>query len=166
MSAHRALSLVRAPLRSYVTGISKPMYTATANATGGRTGVAKLITSPGEKPLELSLVMPKALGGTGQGANPEQLFALGYAACFTSALGAVARTGKVKLPADVNTTAAVHIGRPDGNDQGFGLAVDLTVHAPGMDKTELDSVVAKAHELCPYSAATKGNIKVTVSAKN
>ena len=132
------------------------LYTAVATATGdGRNGHA---TSE-DGLLDLDLRIPKEMGGAGGATNPEQLFAVGYAACFHSALKVVA--GREKL--DVTGTevsASVSIG---ANDQGgFGLAVELDVHAPALDDATAEKLVAAAHEVCPYSNATRGNIEVTL----
>ncbi|MET0147396.1 MAG: organic hydroperoxide resistance protein [Ilumatobacteraceae bacterium] len=133
------------------------LYTATAHATGdGRNGHA----STDDGTLDLDLRVPKEMGGPGGATNPEQLFAAGYAACFHSALKVVA--GREDL--DVTGTevsASVGIGtRPDG---GFGLEVALDVHAPALDAETAEAIVAKAHQVCPYSNATRGNIDVTIS---
>jgi Ohr subfamily peroxiredoxin len=133
------------------------LYTATAHATGdGRNGHA--LSDDGI--LDLDLRIPKEMGGPGGATNPEQLFAAGYAACFHSALKVVA--GREKL--DVSGTevsASVGIGTlPNG---GFGLQVTLDVHAPALDQATAEALVAKAHEVCPYSNATRGNIEVTLT---
>ncbi|MFF8770660.1 organic hydroperoxide resistance protein [Kitasatospora sp. NPDC015120] len=128
------------------------LYTAVATANG-REGRA--VSSDGQ--LDLALAMPPGLGGSGQGTNPEQLFAAGYAACFASALGLVGRQAKVDT-GDVSVTAEVSIGR-DG--EGFGLAVVLRVELPDSLAGETgELLVKKAHEVCPYSNATRGNIPV------
>ena len=133
------------------------LYTATAHATGdGRNGHA----TSDDGILDLDLRTPPELGGPGGATNPEQLFAAGYAACFHSALKVVA--GREKL--DVTGTevsASVGIGMNDRG--GFGLAVELDVHAPALDRSTAEALVAKAHEVCPYSNATRGNIEVTLS---
>ena len=133
------------------------LYTATAHATGdGRNGHA--LSDDGI--LDLDLRIPKEMGGPGGATNPEQLFAAGYAACFHSARKVVA--GREKL--DVTGTevsASVGIGaNPDG---GFGLQVALDVHAPALDQATAEALVAKAHQVCPYSNATRGNIEVTLT---
>jgi lipoyl-dependent peroxiredoxin len=133
------------------------LYTATAHATGdGRNGHA--LSDDGI--LDLDLKVPKEMGGPGGATNPEQLFAAGYAACFHSALKVVA--GREQL--DVSGTevsASVGIGTlPDG---GFGLQVALDVHAPALDEATARDLVAKAHQVCPYSNATRGNIEVTLT---
>jgi lipoyl-dependent peroxiredoxin len=130
------------------------LYTAEAVATGaGRAGEVR--SSDGV--IDEQLAIPKELGGPGGDAtNPEQLFAAGYAACFNSALALVARQAKVEL--DTSTvTARVGIG-PQGG--GFGLAVTLVVDLPGVDRTVAEDLTAKAHMVCPYSNATRGNVEV------
>ncbi len=134
------------------------LYTAHAQASGGRTGTAH--SDDGR--LEVTLSTPKELGGDGgKGTNPEQLFAAGYSACFLGAMKFVAGQEKVKLPEDLSVAADVGIGpREDGG--GFGIEVALTITAPGMDKTQAQAIVDKAHVVCPYSHATRGNIPVTL----
>lgn len=133
-------------------------YTAEATATGGRDGQAR--TSDGS--LDVKLTTPKELGGGGgQGNNPEQLFAAGYAACFLGAMKFVASQGGPKVPPDTQVTARVGIGpRSEG---GFGLKVDLMVSLPGLDKGEAEQLIEKAHQVCPYSNATRGNVEVTTT---
>ncbi|AEE21075.1 peroxiredoxin, Ohr subfamily [Glaciecola sp. 4H-3-7+YE-5] len=132
-------------------------YTAKATATGGREGTAK--SDDGR--LELKLSTPKGLGGDdGQGTNPEQLFAAGYAACFIGALKVVAGQAKIALPTDVYINSEVSIG---GIEHGFGIAVKLAVSVGDMDKTQAQALVEKAHQVCPYSNATRGNIEVDIS---
>lgn len=134
------------------------LYKAQATATGGRDGRA--VSS--DKKLDARLSTPKELGGPGgEGTNPEQLFAAGYSACFLSAMKFVAMHAKIPLPADAAVTAEVGIG-PNGNG-GFGLAADLRVALPGMDRETAQTLVNKAHEVCPYSNATRGNIDVRVA---
>lgn len=130
-------------------------YTAEASATGGRDGRAR--TSDGS--LDVKLSTPKELGGGGgEGNNPEQLFAAGYSACFIGAMKAAAAQGGPKVPPDTQVTARVGIGpRSEG---GFGLKVDLQVSLPGLDKAEAEKLVEKAHTICPYSNATRGNVEV------
>ena len=133
-------------------------YKALATATGGREGRAV----SNDNRLDVSLSTPKELGGAGgEGTNPEQLFAAGYSACFLSAMKFVAMHMKASLPADAAVSAEVGIG-PNGNG-GFGLAVDLRVALPGMESGAAEALVAKAHEVCPYSNATRGNIDVNVA---
>ncbi|QFQ31487.2 Ohr family peroxiredoxin [Janibacter melonis] len=135
----------------------KTLYTAEALATGaGRDGHAR--TADGS--LDLDMAIPTEMGGSGRGANPEQLFALGYAACFHSALQAVARRTK----ADVSNSSVgsrVHIGPTD--DGGFQLAVELEVTLPALDAEAAQQLADAAHQVCPYSNATRGNIDVTVT---
>jgi osmotically inducible protein OsmC len=132
-------------------------YTAKTTATGGREGLAK--SDDGR--LEVTLSTPKGLGGDdGQGTNPEQLFAAGYAACFIGALKFVAGQEKRSLPSEAYINSEVSIGAIDG---GFGIAVKLAVSLGDMDKAEAQTMVDKAHKVCPYSNATRGNIDVTLS---
>jgi lipoyl-dependent peroxiredoxin len=134
------------------------LYTARATATGGRDGRA--VTD--DKHLDVRLNTPKELGGAGgEGTNPEQLFAAGYSACFLSALKFVAGHTKVKLPADAAVSAEVGIGPNDRG--GFGLAVNLQVTLPGMETAAAQALVNKAHEVCPYSNATRNNVEVALS---
>lgn len=133
------------------------LYRTKATATGGgRDGASR--SEDGKVDVRLSV--PKELGGPGgDGTNPEQLFATGYSACFLGALRFVAGKEKVTIPADATVTADVGIGpRDDGT--GFGLDVALTVSVPGVDRAVAEDLVRKAHVVCPYSHATKGNIDV------
>ncbi|MFZ6817660.1 organic hydroperoxide resistance protein [Undibacterium sp. Ji22W] len=131
------------------------LYTARATATGGREGRA----DSDDQRLSISLSTPKELGGSGgSGTNPEQLFAAGYSACFIGAMKVVASAAKQALPADTSVTGEVGIG-PNGQG-GFGLKVSLTVSLPGLDRSVAETIINKAHEVCPYSNATKGNIEV------
>ena len=140
--------------------IDKVVYTAHATSTGGRTGTAE--SSDGA--LKLPLVTPKEMGGAGDaGTNPEQLFAAGYSACFIGAMKAVAAREKLTLPADVSIKADVSIGPMTGKEGAFGIAVAMAISVPGMDKAAAEKLVATAHEVCPYSNATRGNIDVTLS---
>ena len=134
------------------------LYTTKATATGGRDGSAR--TADGS--LEVKLATPKELGGAGgPGNNPEQLFAAGYAACFIGAMKFVASQGGPKVPADASVTSTVGIGpRSEG---GFGLEIDLAVSLPGVPRAEAEALVAKAHQVCPYSNATRGNVGVRLT---
>ncbi|WP_026922671.1 organic hydroperoxide resistance protein [Glycomyces arizonensis] len=133
----------------------EPLYTAHATSSGaGRDG--HVATDDGL--VDLHLAVQKELGGPGGKANPEQLFAAGYAACFHSALQAVARASKVDL-GDSAVTAVVGIGKAG---EGFGLSAALEVAAPGAPRAAAEELVAKAHRVCPYSNATRGNIDVEV----
>ncbi len=137
------------------------IYTAHATATGGRDGRA--VTD--DNHLDVKLNTPKELGGAGgDGTNPEQLFAAGYSACFLSAIKFVAANTKVSLPADTSVSAEIGIG--SNNKGGFGIAAELRVTLPGMDAAAAEKLVAQAHEVCPYSNATRGNIdvKLTINA--
>lgn len=137
----------------------KVLYTAEAVAVGeGRQGEVR--SSDGV--IDEQLSVPKELGGPGgDSTNPEQLFAAGYAACFHSALKVVARTAEVEL-GQTEVTAKVGIGSND--DGGFQLAVELLAHVPGVEQAVADDLVAKAHQVCPYSNATRGNIDVALTA--
>ena len=137
-----------------MTKLEKTLYTAVATATSGREGRAK--TDDGL--LDVTLTPPRALGGTGTGTNPEQLFAAGYAACFGSAVSHVARLQKIKT-GPVEITAKVQLGAVG---QGFGLAVDLVANIPELPRDQAEALVRTAHEVCPYSNATRGNIAVDV----
>ncbi len=139
-----------------VNKIEKVIYTAHATSTGGRDGTTR--TSDGF--LDLKLAVPKEMGGPGGGVNPEQLFASGYSACFIGAMKFVAGTQKIALPADTSINASVGTGQIP---QGFGIEVALQVSIPGMDKAAAEALVAKAHQVCPYSNATRGNIEVTIT---
>ena len=140
--------------------IDKALYTAHATSTGGRTGT----TESSDGGIKLALVTPKELGGLGGvGANPEALFAAGYSACFIGAMKAVAAREKIALPADVSIKADVSIGPMTGKEGAFGVAVVMAVTVPGMDKAAAEKLVATAHEVCPYSNATRGNINVALS---
>jgi Ohr subfamily peroxiredoxin len=133
------------------------LYTAIAHATGdGRNGHA----SSEDGILDIDMRIPKEMGGPGGAANPEMLFAAGYAACFHSALKGVARPDKLDLTGS-EVTASVGIGPLDNG--GFGLTVELRVSIPNLDRSAAEKLVAKAHEVCPYSNATRGNIPVTLT---
>lgn len=137
----------------------KILYTAHGSATGGREGQADTDTGN----VKLVLNTPKELGGGGgDGTNPEQLFAMGYSACFLGALKFAAGKEKVKIPDDARVSADVGIG-PRDDGKGFGIAVKLTISAPGIDKAQLEDLVQKAHIVCPYSDATRGNIDVELT---
>ncbi len=137
--------------------IEKVIYRAHAKATGGREGRA--VSS--DNVLDVQLTTPLELGGAGNvGTNPEQLFAAGYSACFLGAMKFVASRDKVALPVDVSVSGVVGIGPIP---TGFGIEVDLQVSLPGMDRDDAESLVQKAHIVCPYSNATRGNIDVRLS---
>ncbi len=136
--------------------IEKVIYQAHATSTGGRDGTTR--TSDGL--LDLKLAVPKEMGGAGGGINPEQLFAAGYSACFIGAMKFVAGTQKITLPADTRIDATVGIGKIPA---GFGIEVQMAIHIPGMERAAAEDLVAKAHGVCPYSNATRGNIDVTLT---
>ena len=130
------------------------LYTAVATATGGRDGRA--VSS--DKVLDVKLTTPKELGGAGgEATNPEQLFAAGYSACFIGALKFVASQTKRSIPADASITAHVGIGQIPG---GFGLDIDLHISLPGLEQADAQALVDAAHQVCPYSNATRGNVDV------
>lgn len=131
------------------------LYRTTASAVGGRDGSAR--TEDGS--FEVKLATPRELGGAGgEGANPEQLFAAGYSACFIGALKVAGQQLKVRVPAETKVTATVGIGpRSEG---GFGITADLAVELPGVDRADAERVVELAHQICPYSNATRGNLDV------
>jgi Ohr subfamily peroxiredoxin len=139
--------------------MAKKLYTASAHVTGGRDhGHGR----SDDGVLDVQLRMPAELGGAGGGTNPEQLFAVGFASCFESALSAVARRQKLE-GADAEVASAVHLLTT--GDRGFTLAVELDVTLPSVaDPDEAVALVRAAHEVCPYSAATRGNIEVTLTA--
>ncbi len=137
--------------------IKQVLYRAHATSTGGREG--RSVSSDGI--LDLKLTTPKELGGNGAaGTNPEQLFAAGYSACFIGAMKVVAGREKMALPADVSIDATVGIGP---TETGFGIEVALKVSLPGIERAAAEALVAKAHMVCPYSNATRGNIDVTIT---
>ncbi len=138
------------------TKIETVVYQAHATATGGRDGAAK--SSDGA--LDVKLAVPKAMGGSGAGVNPEQLFAAGYSACFMGAIKHVAGAEKLVVPADASIDATVGIGAIPA---GFGIEVQMTIRLPGMDRTQAQDLIDKAHQVCPYSNATRGNIEVTLT---
>ncbi|WP_105104329.1 organic hydroperoxide resistance protein [Microbulbifer pacificus] len=137
--------------------IEKILYTAEATSTGGREG--RSVSS--DNALDVQLSTPRALGGAGgPGTNPEQLFAAGYSACFLGALKHVAAMEKTPLPASTKITGRVGIGQIP---TGFGIEVELKISLPGLAREEAQALVNKAHIVCPYSNATRGNIDVTLT---
>lgn len=138
------------------TKIEKVLYKANATATGGRDGHA--VSSDGL--LNVKLAPPKELGGMGGATNPEQLFAAGYSACFMGAMKHVAGMKKLTVPADASVNATVGIGQIPA---GFGIEAQLVVSLPGMDRTAAQDLIDTAHQVCPYSNATRGNIEVSVT---
>jgi Ohr subfamily peroxiredoxin len=139
--------------------IEKVVYRAKAKATGGRDGRA----TSSDGVLDVKLGVPKEMGGAGgEVTNPEQLFAAGYSACFLGALKFVAGKEKVKIPADASIEGTVGIGEIPN---GFGIEVQLDISLPGVERSVAEDLVKKAHVVCPYSNATRGNIDVTLNIK-
>ncbi|AKC37525.1 peroxiredoxin, Ohr subfamily [Mycolicibacterium phlei] len=139
---------------------NEAVYTAEATSTGGgRDGHVR--SSDGR--IDLDTRIPKAMGGNGEGTNPEQLFAAGYSACFLSALNLVARIAKVQLDPATSITAKVGISKT--SEGGFDLSAELDGYLPGLSQEVADDLLEQAHEVCPYSNATRGNIEVTVKAR-
>jgi Ohr subfamily peroxiredoxin len=135
--------------------LEKVLYTAQTHTTGGRDGAGR--SSDGA--LDIKLSPP----GSGKpGSNPEQLFGVGYSACFMGAMQIVAAAQKIKLPADTAVDASVSLGRTQ-NDTAYGLAVALAVSLPGLDRALAQQIVDGAHQACPYSHATRGNIDVLIT---
>ncbi|MDB5928554.1 MAG: organic hydroperoxide resistance protein [Polaromonas sp.] len=137
------------------TQLEKVLYTAETHTTGGRDGEAK----SSDARLNVTLSSP---GTTGNGTNPEQLFAAGYSACFIGAMKAVAGMKKITLPADLSIDAAVDLGKIPN---GYGIAARLDISLPGMDRAAAQELIDAAHQVCPYSNATRGNIDVTLTLK-
>jgi Ohr subfamily peroxiredoxin len=136
--------------------LEKVAYTAHATSTGGRDGGSK--TDDGK--LQVKLAVPTEMGGNGDGTNPEQLFAAGYSACFLGAMKYVAGQQKITLPASTSIDASIGIGPIPA---GFGIEADLKISIPGMERAAAEKLVADAHQVCPYSNATRGNIDVTLT---
>lgn len=136
--------------------LDQVLYTAKAHTTGGREG--RSVTDDGL--LDVKLAPPAALGGKGGATNPEQLFAAGYSACFMGAIRHVAGQKKVVVPAEASIDASVDIGPIP---QGFGIAVQMQISLPGLDRAVAQDLVDTAHIVCPYSNATRGNIEVTLT---
>lgn len=137
--------------------VENVLYRAQASVTGGREGHA----TSSDGVLDVTLTTPKELGGNGaRGTNPEQLFAAGYSACFLGAMKHVAGKENIRLPNDVAITGLVGIGPLP---TGFGIEVELKIAIPGMDRAQAQALVDKAHIVCPYSNATRGNIDVTLT---
>lgn len=135
----------------------KTLYTAEVTATGGRSGHVK--SSDGI--IDMPVTLPEGLGGKGGSSNPEQLFAAGYAACFQSALLLVA--GKQKINLEKDSTVTAHVSLNQKEDGGYGLSVKLDVDLKGVDKEKGKELVHQAHEVCPYSVGTRGNIDVELN---
>ena len=137
------------------TQLEKVLYTAHAHTTGGRDGASK--SDDGR--LDVKLSSP---GTPGNGTNPEQLFAAGYSACFMGAMKAVAGIKKITLPDDASIDASVDLGKIPN---AYGIAARLDVALPGMDRAAAQDLLDAAHQMCPYSNATRGNIEVTITLK-
>jgi Ohr subfamily peroxiredoxin len=136
------------------------IYTAESTATGGgRDGHVR----SSDNRIDMDTRPPKEAGGSGEGTNPEQLFSAGYAACFLSALQLVARSEKVALDSASGITAQVGLGKDA--DGGYGINANLVGYLPGLSVDEAEDLMNKAHQVCPYSKATRGNIDVTLSVK-
>jgi Ohr subfamily peroxiredoxin len=142
--------------KDMATKLDKVLYTAHAHTVGGRDG--RSVTDDGL--LDVKLAPPKEMGGKGGATNPEQLFAAGYSACFMGALKHVAGMKKVIVPADASIDASVDIGPIP---QGFGIAVRMKIDLPGLDRAVAQDLVNAAHQVCPYSNATRGNIDVDLT---
>jgi lipoyl-dependent peroxiredoxin len=139
--------------------MAQTLYTAKAHVTGGR---AEGHGRTGDGALDVQLRLPEEMGGHGGGTNPEQLFAAGYAACFEGALGVVARRERVEL-GDVSIDS--HVSLITTEQRGFNVAVELNVTLPGIDdRARAAEIVAAAHQVCPYSNATRGNVEVNLTA--
>jgi osmotically inducible protein OsmC len=136
----------------------KPLYVTSAVSFGPRRG--RVACPDGQ--LDLELAPPAELGGSGEGTNPEQLFAAGYAACFHAALARVAKQSKLSMAGGEVTAEVALIPGPDGT---FGLAVQLEAHLPELSHEQTEDLMHQAHRVCPYSNATRGNIEVTLSAR-
>lgn len=136
---------------------NKILYTTKVSSGGGRTGHAE--SEDGK--LRVSLSTPKEMGGDGgDGTNPEQLFGAGYSACFLGAIKAVARSQEVKVPDDAKVTAEIGFGPLD---TGYGITAELTISLPGLEPAQAQALVDKAHEVCPYSNATRNNVDVKLT---
>jgi len=133
--------------------------TARAKVMGGRVGTAK--SDDGQ--INLKLDRPVEMGGKEDGTNPEQLFAAGYAACFIGALRVVAGKRHIRIPGDVVIDSAVSFGPLAGEAEGFGIAVAMIIHLPGIERVTAEELVRRAHQVCPYSNATRGNIDVLLT---
>lgn len=138
--------------------LEKVVYTAHATSIGGR-GDGTARSSDGM--LDVKLAHPKEMGGNGQGTNPEQLFAAGYSSCFLGAMKFVAGQQKLSLPRETSIAAEVDFGPRVGG--GFGVGVRMAINVPGMDKAKVQELVDAAHQVCPYSNATRGNIDVVLT---
>jgi len=134
----------------------KELYATSAKSSGGRNGHAELLDGG----LAFDMAIPKSMGGSGKGQNPEQLFAMGYAACFNQAILVVGGKHKVDVQNAVVTT---HVKLNQTDEGGFALAVDLKVSLPGVDPAKAKEILDEAHKICPYSNATRNNIPVSLA---
>ena len=131
------------------------LYKTRATSTGGRDGQSRVEDGK----LSFTLATPKELGGAGgEGANPEQLFAAGYSACFIGAMKVAGQQLKIRVPAETSVTA--HVGIGPRSEGGFGITAELEISVPGLDRADAEKVVETAHQICPYSNATRGNVDV------
>ena len=149
--------------QQYEGSVMKPMYTAVVTVSPGSEGHARMSGSARSSDgiLDLNLAFPTELGGNGQGTNPEQLFAAGYAACFQGALALAARKARIDA-SKATVSCAITIGR-DPDDGGYMLAAKLSVEMPNIERNRAELLVAQAHHLCPYSKAIHGNVDVSVT---
>lgn len=138
-----------------------PAYTISSKASGGgRDG--QVVSDSGQ--IDLDLRPPKEMGGSGEGSNPEELFSAGYAACFLGALRATSKQAGSPVPDDSTVTVTIGIGKDDA-DGGFALVATIESYIPGVDEATAKQLAEKAHEFCPYSKATKGNIQHTIAVR-
>jgi Ohr subfamily peroxiredoxin len=139
--------------------IENAIYTARATVMGGRVGTA----TSDDGQINLKLDRPVEMGGKGNGTNPEQLFAAGYAACFIGALRVAAGKQHIRIPEAVAIDSAVSFGLLKGKTEGLGIAVVMTIYLPGIERATAEELVQRAHQVCPYSNATRGNIDVILT---
>ncbi|MDL9947052.1 organic hydroperoxide resistance protein [Gordonia sp. ABSL11-1] len=138
-----------------------PAYTISSTASGGgRDG--QVVSDSGQ--IDLDLRPPKEMGGSGEGSNPEELFSAGYAACFLGALRATSKQAGAPVPEDSTVTVTIGIGK-DESDGGFALVATIESYIPGVDETTAKQLAEQAHQFCPYSKATKGNIQHTIAVR-
>jgi len=134
------------------------LYKTRATSTGGRDGQSRVEDGK----LSFTLATPKELGGAGgEGTNPEQLFAAGYSACFIGAMKVAGQQLKIRVPAETSVTA--HVGIGPRSEGGFGITAELEISLPGLDRADAEKVVETAHQICPYSNATRGNVDVVLT---
>lgn len=159
---HTTEELMQQLGQQYEGTVMKPMYTAVVTVSPGKEGHARMSGHARSRDdiLDLNLAFPTELGGNGQGTNPEQLFAAGYAACFHGALALAARKTKIDT-SQTTVSCAVTIGR-DPSDGGYMLAAKLSIEMPGTEPERAERLIAQAHKLCPYSKAINGNVDVEI----